>query len=146
MRPEILFPLFAPVETLTGVGPKILPLVEKLAGPLVRGVLFLQPQGLIHRRPTSAAHAREGEVQTLKVKLEAHFPSPRPAVPWKIRAYDGTAFLTLVFFKGHSPHLQRQHPVGAERVVSGKVERFGGELQIAHPDYLVAIERAAEVP
>jgi ATP-dependent DNA helicase RecG len=146
MRPEILFPLFAPVSALKGVGPKILPLVEKLAGPLVRDVLFLQPQGLIHRRLTDAAHAREGEVQTLKVKLEAHFPSPRQDRPWKIRAYDGTGFLTLVFFKGHSPHLQRQHPVGAERVVSGKVERFGGELQIAHPDYILPLERAQEIP
>jgi ATP-dependent DNA helicase RecG len=146
MRPEILFPLFAPVSTLKGVGPKILPLVEKLAGPLARDVLFLQPQGLIHRRLTDAAHAREGEVQTLKVKLEAHFPSPRPAIPWKIRAYDGTGFLTLVFFKGHSPHLQRQHPAGVERIVSGKVERFGGELQMAHPDYILPVERAQEIP
>jgi ATP-dependent DNA helicase RecG len=146
MRPEILFPLFAPVSTLKGVGPKILPLVERLAGPLVRDVLFLQPQGVIHRRLTDVASAREGEVQTLKVKLEAHFPSPRQAVPWKIRAYDGTAFLTLVFFKGHSPHLQRQHPVGSERVVSGKVERFGAELQMAHPDYMLPAERAQEIP
>jgi ATP-dependent DNA helicase RecG len=146
MRPEILFPLFAPVSALKGVGPKILPLVEKLAGPLVRDVLFLQPQSVIHRRLTDVANAREGEVQTLKVRLETHFPSPRPPAPWKIRAYDGTAFLTLVFFKGHSPHLQRQHPVGAERVVSGKVERFGAELQIAHPDYMLPAERAQEIP
>jgi ATP-dependent DNA helicase RecG len=146
MRPEILFPLFAPVSTLKGVGPKILPLVEKLAGPLARDVLFLQPQGVIHRRLTDAAHAREGEVQTLKVRIEQHFPSPRPAVPWKIRAYDGTGFLTLVFFKGQSPHLQRQHPAGVDRVVSGKVERFGGELQMAHPDYILPPERAQEIP
>jgi ATP-dependent DNA helicase RecG len=146
MRPEILFPLFAPVSALKGVGPKILPLVEKLAGPLVRDVLFLQPQGVIRRSLTDAAHAREGEVQTLKVHIEQHFPSPRPAVPWKIRAYDGTGFLTLVFFKGQSPHLQRQHPAGVDRVVSGKVERFGAELQMAHPDYILPAERAQEIP
>jgi ATP-dependent DNA helicase RecG len=146
MRPEILFPLFAPVSSLKGVGPKIEPLVIKLAGPLVRDLIFLPPQGVILRRLTDAAQAREGEVQTLKVKIEAHFPSPRASLPWKIRTYDGTGFLTLVFFKGHSPHLQRQHPVGEERIVSGKAERFGGELQIAHPDYLVSVERAAEVP
>jgi ATP-dependent DNA helicase RecG len=146
MRPEILFPMFAPVSALKGVGPKILPLVEKLAGPLVRDVLFLQPQGVIHRRLTDAAHAREGEVQTLSVRIEAHFPSPRPSLPWKIRAYDGTGFLTLVFFKGHSQHLQRQHPSGVDRVVSGKVERFGGELQMAHPDYILPPERALDIP
>ena len=40
MRPEILFPLFAPASSLKGVGPKIAPLLEKLAGPHVRDVLF----------------------------------------------------------------------------------------------------------
>ncbi len=113
MRPEILFPLFAPVSALKGVGPKIQPLVEKLAGPLVRDLLFVQPQGVIHRRLTDAASAREGEVQTLKVRIEAHFPPPRSNLPWRIRAFDGTGFITLVFFKGGSPHLQRQHPAGA---------------------------------
>ena len=82
MRPQILFPLFAPVSSLKGVGPKTLPLVEKLAGPLVRDLVFLAPQGLIVRTLTDAANAREGEIQTLKVRIEAHFPSPRPAVPW----------------------------------------------------------------
>ena len=146
MRPEILFPLFAPVSALKGVGPKILPLVEKLAGPLVRDLLFVQPQGVIHRTLTDAAHAREGEVQTLKVRIEAHVPAPRQNLPWRIRAFDGTGFVTLVFFKGGSPHLQRQHPAGEERLISGKVERFGGELQMPHPDYIVALERAAEIP
>jgi ATP-dependent DNA helicase RecG len=146
MRPEILFPLFAPVSALKGVGPKILPLVEKLAGPLVRDLLFVPPQGVIRRTVTDAASAREGEVQTLKVRIEQHFPSPRPSVPWRIRAFDGTGFVTLVFFKGGSPHLARQHPAGEERVVSGKVERFGGELQMPHPDYMLTVERAAEIP
>ena len=146
MRPQILFPLFAPVSSLKGVGPKILPLIEKLAGPLARDLVFLAPQGVIVRRVTDAANVREGEVQTLKVRIEAHFPSARASLPWKIRTFDGTGFLTLVFFKGGSPHLQRQHPAGEERIVSGKAERFGGELQIAHPDYLVPVERAAEVP
>ena len=36
MRPQILFPLFAEVSTLKGVGPRALPLVHKVAGPLVR--------------------------------------------------------------------------------------------------------------
>ena len=35
MRPQILFPLFAEVSSLKGVGPRILPLVQKVAGPLV---------------------------------------------------------------------------------------------------------------
>ena len=66
MRPEILFPLFAEVTSLKGVGPKVAPLVQKLAGPLVRDVLFLAPAGLITRRRTTAADAVEGEVGDLR--------------------------------------------------------------------------------
>ena len=146
MRPQILFPLFAPVAALKGVGPKIEPLVVKLAGPLVRDLIFLAPQGVILRHPADAALAREGEVQTLKVRIDAHVPSPRPSLPWRIRALDDTGFITLVYFKGGGPHLARQHPPGAERIVSGKVERFGGELQMAHPDYILPLDRADEIP
>ena len=60
----------------------------------------------------------------------------------ELSAWDETGFLTLTWFKGHGPHLERQHPVGARRAVSGKVERFGSEIQVAHPEYLLPEERA----
>ncbi len=149
MRPEILFPLFTSVSTLKGVGPRVAPLVEKLAGPITRDVLFTAPTGLIRRGVTTLDQAIEGQVQTFIVTIDAHFPSLRPSQPWKIRAWDGTGFLTLIWFKGHGPHLERQHPKGARRAVSGKVERpdhYASELQIAHPDYIVAEERAGDIP
>jgi ATP-dependent DNA helicase RecG len=146
MRPQILFPLFAPVSSLKGVGPKILPLVEKLAGPLARDLVFLAPQGVIVRTATDTASAREGEVQTFSVRIEAHLPPHRPPAPYRIRAFDASGFLYLTFFKGGGPHLLRQHPVGSDRIVSGKVERRGAELQIAHPDYIVPLDRAEEIP
>ncbi len=149
MRPEILFPLFTSVSTLKGVGPRVAPLVEKLAGPIVRDVLFTSPTGLIRRSVTTADQAIEGQVQTFIVTIDQHQPPHRLGQPWKIRAWDGTAFLTLIWFKGHGPHLERQHPKGARRAVSGKVERpdgFASELQIAHPDYIVDEERAGDIP
>ncbi|MFZ5669845.1 MAG: ATP-dependent DNA helicase RecG [Pseudomonadota bacterium] len=146
MRPEILFPLFAPATTLKGVGPKVAPLVERVAGPLVRDLLFLGPQALVHRVPTQVAAAVDGQVQSFIVQVEAHQKPPRMDIPWKIRCFDGTAFLTLVWFKGHGDHLMRQHPVGARRAVSGRIERWGGEIQMAHPDYILPAERAAEIP
>ena len=146
MRPEILFPLFAPISTLKGVGPKLEPLVEKLAGPLVRDLIFLAPQSLVVRAASDTAGAREGEVQTFTVRIESHLPPARQGAPYRIRAFDQSGFLILTFFKGHGPHLLRQHPVGSDRVVSGRVERFGVELQIVHPDYMVPLERAAEIP
>jgi ATP-dependent DNA helicase RecG len=148
MRPESLFPLFAPVASLKGVGPRVAPLLERVAGPLVRDLLFLAPHALIRRRPAKAATALEGEVQTLRLTIAAHERPGRSSAPWKIRAFDDTGFMTLVFFKGHGPHLERAHPAGAARMVSGKVERdtFGGGWQIVHPDYMLVPERAGEIP
>ena len=124
MRPEILFPLFTSVSTLKGVGPRVAPLVEKLAGSIARDVLFTAPTGLIRRSVTTVDQAVEGQVQTFVVTIDQHQAPGRIGLPWKIRAWDGTGFLTLVWFKGHGPHLERQHPKGARRAVSGKVERL----------------------
>jgi ATP-dependent DNA helicase RecG len=147
MRPESLFPLFAPVATLKGVGPRVAPLLERLAGPRVRDVLFLGPQSLIRRRAAQAASAIEGEVQTLIVTIESHQKPARPNHPWKIRAFDDTGSVTLIYFKTHGPYLEIQNPVGAARAASGKVERDPfGVLQIVHPDYLLPVERASEIP
>ena len=148
MRPEILFPLFAPVTALKGVGSRVAPLLERVAGPRVRDVLFLAPQAIVRREPAKATHAAEGAVQTFMVTIESHQRPARANLPWKIRAFDDTGFINLVFFKGHGPHLERANPAGAARAVSGKVERdfYGTALQIVHPDYLVPAERAGEIP
>jgi len=126
----------------------VAPLLERLAGPLVRDVLFIVPQSIISRASAEAENAIEGAVATFAVTIESHAPPARPPAPWKIRVFDETGFLTLAFFKGYGPHLSRQHPEGARRVVSGKVERdrYGAALQIIHPDFLVPIERADEIP
>jgi ATP-dependent DNA helicase RecG len=148
MRPESLFPLFAPIGALRGVGPRVEPILERIAGPRVRDVLFLPPQGLVHRTPAKAATASDGEAQILEVTIDSHHPPARPGQPWKIRAHDDTGPVQIVFFKGWGAHLQARHPPGARCVVSGRVERdaYSDEPRIAHPDYLLPAERAAEIP
>ncbi len=148
MRPEILFPLFAPVTALKGVGPRVAPLVERLAGPVVRDLLFLAPQGLVRRTPGKIARAGDGDVVTFEVVIESHQKPRRLGQPWRVRTFDDTGFVSLVWFKGHGPHLERAHPQGALRLASGRVEtdRYGEGLQMIHPDYLLPPERAAEIP
>ena len=146
MRPEILFPLFAPVASLKGVGPKIAPLVERAAGPLVRDLLFLTPQGVVERPLTTVAQAREGEIQTFLVRVDAHVRPASKTKPYSIRCADETGFIFLSWFKGYGAHLADSHPPGARRAVSGKAERYGAQLSIAHPDYLLPIERAGDIP
>ncbi len=147
MRPEILFPLFAPTTSLKGVGPKVAPLIEKVAGPLVRDVLFTLPQGLVHRTRTTCALARDGEVQTFLVHIHEHIKPRREGLPYKIRASDETGFIFLIFFKVFGDHLLRAHPIGAARAVSGKAERYNGvELQMTHPDYFLDAKLADTIP
>jgi ATP-dependent DNA helicase RecG len=146
MRPEILFPLYAPIDSLKGVGARVAPLLEKLAGPLVRDVLFLKPHSVIRRTRATVNTAIEGEIQIFEVQIDA-FKKPRgTGQPWKIETYDGTGVLSLVFFGAFGGQLEAKHPPGSKRVVSGKVERFGMNLQIVHPDYLLAPERSDDIP
>ncbi len=145
MRPEILFPLYAPITSLKGVGVRVAPLLEKLAGPVVRDVLFLRPHSVIQRTHATVNTAIEGATQIFEVQIDA-FKKPRsPQQPWRVETYDGTGVLTLVFFGGFGGQLEQKHPLGAKRLVSGKVERFGLNLQIAHPDYFLPPERADEI-
>ena len=144
MRPPILFPLFAEVSTLKGVGPRVLPLVQKVAGPLVRDLVFLAPAGLIVRRPMQAATATEGEVGVFQVVIDRLFPPGRPGAPLKVRASDETGFVHLVWFGGSPQHIDRLLPRSETRLVSGKVERFNGEVQIVHPD-IVAVDKADDL-
>ncbi len=145
MRPEILFPLFAASDSLKGVGPRLKPLVEKLAGPLVRDVLFLAPSGVLRRRRTTATQAFEGEIAVLEVLIDSHIPPKKPGQPFKVRASDDTGFVHLVWFGGSPQHVQRLLPRGEKRIVSGRVERFNNEVQIAHPDVLT-LAKAGELP
>ena len=75
MRPEILFPLFAPITSLKGVGPRVAPLLERLAGPIVRDVAFLRPHSLVRRTPASLSAATDGQVMTFEVTIDSHQPA-----------------------------------------------------------------------
>ena len=146
MRPQVLFPLFAEVTTLPGVGPRLARLIAKLAGPRVVDLLWHLPSGIIDRRFTpKIANAPSGTVATITVTVEAHLPAENRRRPYKVRCADDSGFLHLVFFHPRVDYLLRTLPVGATRVVSGRVERFGGEAQMAHPDHIVAPEALSSV-
>ena len=146
MRPEILFPLFAPITSLKGVGPRVAPLLERLAGPVVRDVAFLIPHSLVRRTPAQLAAAIDGQVMTFEVTVDEIQKPRTSAQPLRMRVSDPTGFLTLVFFGRFGDHIATRHPIGAKRIVSGKVEdeKFG--RQMVHPDYLVAPEKRDEIP
>jgi ATP-dependent DNA helicase RecG len=145
LRPEILFPLYAPVTTLSGVGPRLSKLFERLAGPAVVDLLWHVPTAIIDRRfAPKVREAPAGAIATLTVIVDGHVPGHGKR-PHRVRCRDETGFLHLVFFHAKGDYLARQLPVGATRIVSGRVEHFNNEIQITHPDYMLAPEEAAQL-
>ncbi|MBB5518636.1 ATP-dependent DNA helicase RecG [Amphiplicatus metriothermophilus] len=147
MRPEILNPLFADVTALPGVGPKIAPLIAKAAGPRVADVLFTLPAGLIDRRARpKLADAPFGQLATVEVTVDRHDPPRARRQPYRVICSDETGFLTLVFFHPKEDYLRRALPEGTRRIVSGRIEEYGGVRQMTHPDHIVDPEKAGDMP
>jgi len=146
MRPDILFPLFASVTSLDGIGPRTGSAIERLAGPNVVDLLWHLPNGLIDRRyaPT-IGEAEPGRIATLTVQVDLHQPSPNRRLPYKVRCRDDTGFLHLVFFHAHADYLTKTLPEGEQRIVSGLVEEFRGEKQITHPDHIGTVEEIEQL-
>jgi ATP-dependent DNA helicase RecG len=145
LRPDILFPLFAPVTTLKGLGPKLGKLTEKLVGPHVADLLWHLPTGIIDRRfAPHVAEAPDGFIATLTVRVEYHSAPANPRHPYKVRCSDETGQIDLTFFHARGDWLLKQLPVGDTVVVSGKVEWFNGMPQMAHPDHIVPADAKGE--
>ena len=142
MRPESLFPLFKPVTSLSGVGPRIGTLIEKTAGGArLVDLCFHLPGGIIDRRfSPKVADAPVGALVTLVVRVDAHHPAPTRKLPYKIICADETGFVTLAFFHAHADYLEKVLPAGETRVVSGRIEDYAGERQIVHPDHIGTLD------
>lgn len=146
MRPEILFPLYAPITTLKGVGPRVAPLLERVAGPIVRDVLWTRPHSVVRRTTGRLSDAVDGQVMTFDVVINDYQRPRTNAQPWRVRVADDTGFLTLAFFGSFGGQLEPRHPVGARRLVSGRVEDTKYGRQMVHPDYMVDPAKAGEIP
>ncbi|HEY1962838.1 MAG TPA: OB-fold nucleic acid binding domain-containing protein, partial [Rhizomicrobium sp.] len=116
-------------------------LIARAAGRGLIDLVLDLPGGLIDRsyRP-KLKDVQEGRIATVEVTIEKHLPSRDPRRPYKVRCADDTAFVELVFFRAKGDYLARTLPVGARRIVSGRIERYAGGLQMIHPDHVVGLE------
>ncbi|MFN3670865.1 MAG: ATP-dependent DNA helicase RecG, partial [Bosea sp. (in: a-proteobacteria)] len=154
MRPTSLDPLFAPATTLSGVGPKLGKALDKFLGDELRGarvidLLFHLPTGAVDRRPSpSIAEAPIGDVATFAARVTEHRPPPagKGKAPYRILVEDESGDVTLVFFHADVRHLLQTMPIGAYRIISGKMELWEGMRQMVHPDRLLDPKLAASLP
>ena len=146
-RPAILFPLFAELETLEGVGPKTAKLFAQMGADRPRDLLFTLPHAVIDRRlrPTIRGAVLPGTV-TVEITVGAHVPPRRKGGPARVFVRDAETEWQLVFFSVKGDWLQRQLPTGQRRIVSGRLELFDGVAQMAHPDHILRPEEATDLP
>ena len=120
--------------------------MEKLAGALVVDLIGHLPTGLIDRRHQPHLSTAEGGViATVVVRVERHMKSHNPRQPYKVHCSDPTGFIDLVFFNAREDYLLRTLPLGQTRAISGRIERFGGELNMVHPDHIVPEDELATI-
>src|SRR6202049_3031032 len=144
MRPALLNPLFAPVTTLGGVGPKQDKLFRHLLGrdetPRLVDLLLHLPASVIDRRARPKIRdAVPGTVVTLWVTVRPPRPTPsrNARAPHLVYASDDTGDVALTYFRAQPGYVEKLLPEGAKRYVSGTAQMYDGTLQITHPDRVV---------
>jgi len=146
-RPEALFPLFAGLETLPGIGPKAAKAFESLGVTRPKDLLYLLPHSGVDR-------ALRGSVRdvvppatlTVEVEIGQHVPPRRKGGPYRVHVRDRKVEFLLVYFHARAEALAKLLPTGQRRLVSGKVELFDGIAQMVHPDHVLRVEEAREIP
>src|SRR5579859_467068 len=144
MRPALLNPLFAPVTSLAGVGPKQDKLFRYLLGrsetPRLVDLLLHLPASVIDRRARPKIRdAVPGTVVTLEVTVDRHRPTPgrNARAPHLVYVSDDTGSVVLTYFSAKADYVEKLLPVGSKRYVSGTLQMYDGMLQMTHPDRVV---------
>ena len=154
MRPALLDPLFAPLNSLPGIGPKAGELYARLLGResiddcRVIDLVFHAPHSLIDRRhQPGIARAPQGVIVTITGRVDRHQPPPpRTSQPYRVFLHDDTGELALTFFRVKGNWLEKALPVDETVTVSGKVDWFNGRPSMVHPDYMVRASEAENLP
>jgi ATP-dependent DNA helicase RecG len=144
MRPALLNPLFAPVTSLGGVGPKqdrlLRYLLDRDQTPRLVDLLLHLPASVIDRRARPKIRdAVPGTVVTLEVTVDRHRPTParNSRAPHLVYASDETGDVVLTYFRAQPGYVEKLLPVGSKRYVSGTAQMYDGTLQLTHPDRVV---------
>ncbi|KTT69896.1 ATP-dependent DNA helicase RecG [Sphingomonas sanguinis] len=136
MRPDILNPLFAEVTSLKGVGPGLAKPLERLRIARVVDVAFHLPTGHIDRFARDELMVSDaGRVIAIPLTVKEHRVSSSPRGPTRVRAEDAAGnSVALVYFGGNSGWVKKLLPIGETKIVSGRLDLYGQDLQIVHPD------------
>jgi len=146
-RPEVLFPLFADLAGLPGVGPKSARLYERLGVTRIVDLLFLLPGGVVDRRlRDTLVGVDPGQVVTVAITVGEHYPPRAKGRPYRVHVQGGGVWFELIFFHAKPDWIARSLPPGSQRIVSGRTEFYDGRLQMPHPDLILTEAEAGSLP
>ncbi len=147
MRPDLLNPLFAEIEVLKGIGPALAKPLARLGLDRMIDLLFHLPTGLVERRRVARLDdADEGEIISIVV-TPVEYRQGGARSPLKIMATDAQGdYLTLTYFGASGNYARKLLPRGEPKLISGKLEHYGQERQIVHPDHVLAPDEGAKLP
>lgn len=147
-RPTALFGLFASTTDLPGIGARLATILNKRIGQTVLDILRHKPVDIINRNLTDNIQSCEnGTIVTVIAEIKsANIPPERAGRPAKFIVQSDDNLIELIFFRAKPDYLQRILPVGERRLLSGRLDRYDGRLQISHPEYILSLDKKQDMP
>ncbi|MET4664727.1 ATP-dependent DNA helicase RecG [Sphingomonas sp. PvP056] len=146
MRPDILNPLFAEVTALKGIGPALAKPLDRLGLARVVDVAFHLPTGWVDRLPRDELDMADSGRIIVITLTAVSYRSSNGRGPTRVQATDAKGnHVSLVYFGGHPGWAKKLAPLGETRRVSGRLEHYGQDLQMVHPDYVLPLDEAGDM-
>lgn len=138
MRPDILNPLFAEVRSMKGVGPGLAKPLDRLGLEREKDVAYHFPNYWIYRKAVRVLDVADvGQNIVVSLTIVDHRSGGSMRAPLRIHGVDEAGnYITIAFFGRTGSWAKKQLPLGEIRIVSGKLERYGDDLQMVHPDHI----------
>ena len=148
MRPDILNPLFTESAALKGVGAASIRPLERLGLTRAVDLAFHLPVSWIERqRVRRLAEGETGRMVGLVLTARDYRASGSSRAPFRVLAEDEAGErVSIVYFGKNSGWPRKLFPLDEPRFVSGRLDRFGDDLQIVHPDHVVEVSEAGAIP
>ncbi|HET9427241.1 MAG TPA: ATP-dependent DNA helicase RecG [Allosphingosinicella sp.] len=146
MRPDILNPLFAEVEALKGVGPQLAKPLHRLGLDRAVDVLFHLPVNWIERKPVTALDETDVGRMIVIELIPVEYRSSGGRGPFRVQARDRNGDIVTLTYFNNPGWAKKQLPLGEPRIVSGKLDQFGQQLQIVHPDHVLPPGEEGQIP
>ncbi|MET0240113.1 MAG: ATP-dependent DNA helicase RecG [Sphingobium sp.] len=148
MRPDILNPLFAEVQALKGVGTALAKPLARLGLDRAVDLAFHLPVTWVDRQMVERLdEAITGRMVALVLTPTQYSANGSMRAPFRVTCVDKAGdVVRIVYFGKNSGWPRKLFPLNEPRFVSGRLDRYGDELQIVHPDHVLPPEEAANVP